>query len=258
MKWLQELLGEPPGASASVVNSAGPASVATGEPQPDLPPSSDRGVESASPPPAVASETEAPPVASVPETSDASPVAETAPASVAPDLAAVGPAIVERLSQLVASQQQLQALFDSRIHSDEVQGKSVERLSDELRDYKANFIRQQMQPLLKELIFCYDFVTNEVQRLRSPEPTGNADPLRSLDMLGQMLMDVLFKYDVEPYRGEGDQFDPKVQQCSRTVPTEVEEQDKKIASAGATGFQSPTGIIRREQVTVYKFRPAAK
>lgn len=198
------------------------------------------------------------PAPPVPSATVDTPLSAEVSATTAETGAAANGELAARLADMVQLQHELKALFESRIHSDEVQGKSVERLSDELRDYKANFIRQQMLPLLKELIFCYDFATGEAQRLRNPEPTGNADPLRSLDMLGQMLIDVLFKYDVEPYRCAGEQFDPKEQQCSRTVPTDIDTEDKKIAGTGATGFRSPTGIIRREQVTVYKFRPAAK
>ena len=52
------------------------------------------------------------------------------------------------LQDLASKQDELRNLFESRIRSDEVQLKALERLHDQLREYKNNFIRQEMQPLL--------------------------------------------------------------------------------------------------------------
>jgi molecular chaperone GrpE (heat shock protein) len=69
-----------------------------------------------------------------------------------------------------------------------------------------------------------------------------------------MLTDVLFKYDVEPYRSEDEFFDRTSQQCLRTVATNVEADDKKIAIRGVTGYREGKTILRKEQVTVYKYQ----
>jgi molecular chaperone GrpE (heat shock protein) len=70
-----------------------------------------------------------------------------------------------------------------------------------------------------------------------------------------MVADVLSKYDVEPYRVPGPDFDRREQQCVRTVPTSVEADEKKIAAVGAVGFRLADQIVRKEQVTVYKYAP---
>jgi molecular chaperone GrpE (heat shock protein) len=82
---------------------------------------------------------------------------------------------------------------------------------------------------------------------------------QALAHLKQMVEDVLFKYDVEPYRGETDEFDRKVQQCVQTVPTTNEADDKKVAAVGHVGFKSASAetVIRKEQVTVYKYSPTS-
>ena len=70
-----------------------------------------------------------------------------------------------------------------------------------------------------------------------------------------MVADVLAKYDVVPYRCPGPEFDRREQQCVRTVPTTVETEEKKIAVVGAIGFRLADLIVRKEQVTVYKYSP---
>lgn len=169
--------------------------------------------------------------------------------------------LMPKVEEVVTRQQDLLRMFESRLRSDDVQAKALERLHDELRQYKTNFIRQEMAPLFKDVIFCHDFVTKELARLKQAQPDAGVAALpacRSFEMLGQMLLDLLFKYDIEPFRMEGEQFDAKRQQCAQTIPTDDAARDKVIADQGVVGFQSPDGIIRREQVSVYKYKaPAA-
>jgi molecular chaperone GrpE (heat shock protein) len=170
----------------------------------------------------------------------------------------LGESLQSLLQPVSDSQKALQEQFAARIRSDEVQAKALETLHDDLKQYKANFVRQQMLPLLKEVIFCHDFVAAQVSRAAG-EAQGESSPAASaLAATRQMLLDLLFKYDVEPYQGESEMFDPKIQQCARTVPTGRAEADKTIAGRTQTGFRSPDGIVRREQVTVYKFTPGAE
>jgi molecular chaperone GrpE (heat shock protein) len=158
------------------------------------------------------------------------------------------------LQDLGSKQDELRLLFESRIRSDEIQAKALERLSDQLRDYKTNFIRQEMQPLLRDLIYCYDFAADEAERAgQEGPPPSPKEVAHAFNHLKQMVADVLAKYDVEPYRVEGPDFDRREQQCVRTVPTAIEADEKKIAVVGAIGFRLAEQIIRKEQVTVYKY-----
>lgn len=164
--------------------------------------------------------------------------------------------LLETRQALTTEQRNLNELFSTRLRSDEAQGRAVEKLHDELRQYKANFIRQQLLPLLKEVIFCHDFVVAQINRLESNADAGAATA--PLDATRQMLIDLLFKYDVEPFRTEDERFDPKSQQCTQTFATPEAESDKTVAARGLPGFRGPDGIVRREQVTVYKFTPGAQ
>jgi molecular chaperone GrpE (heat shock protein) len=162
------------------------------------------------------------------------------------------------LQELGSKQEELRALFEARIRSDEVQAKALERLSDQLRDYKTNFIRQEMQPLLRDLIYCYDFAADEADRAGREGPPPTIQEIgHAFNHLKQMVADVLAKYDVEPYRAAGPDFDRREQQCVRTVPTANEADEKKVAVVGAIGFRLAEQVIRKEQVTVYKYTPGA-
>jgi molecular chaperone GrpE (heat shock protein) len=158
--------------------------------------------------------------------------------------------------ELRGEQAELRKLFESRIHSDEVQARSLERLHHELQASRKQIQRAEMAPLLKDIVFCHDFVTRELERDdASDQPL---DRRSAFEVLGQMLLDVLFKYDVEPFRSESDEFDRTLQQCVRTEHTTELEKDRRIATYGLTGFRSEDRIIRREQVTVYRYRPGSE
>jgi hypothetical protein len=255
MKWLQGLLKESKeGEGSTPMSSDSSAVVEENPPAVDSPPPA---AEAALLDPALA----APVVPDVSEqglTPEAVPVIDLAP-------------LLGRLEEVGTRQNDLLQLFESRLKSDDVQGKMMERLHDELQQHKSNFVRQAMTPLLKEVIFCHDFAVQQGDKLRNggQEESGVA----ALEALRQMLVDVLFKFDVEPYRGEDEvettsgttvlspSFDPRTQQCLRTLPTDQPELDKRIASRGACGFRSGEAILRRELVSVYKYsgspRPAA-
>jgi molecular chaperone GrpE (heat shock protein) len=164
--------------------------------------------------------------------------------------------VVVELKDLSQRQSELSELFESKIRSDETQSKALEKLHDQLRDYKANFIRQEMMPLLRDLIYCYDFADDEAVRARKDAtPQTSEGTARTFDHLRQMVADVLAKYDVEPFRISGSEFDRREQQCVRTVPTGETADDKKVAAVGAIGFRLGEQIVRKEQVTVYKYAP---
>ena len=161
------------------------------------------------------------------------------------------------LQDLSAKQDGLRELFEARIRSDEVQAKALEHFHDQVREYKTNFIRQEMQPLLRDLIYCYDFAADEVERAsRVGSLPTSLETARAFDHLRQMVADILSKYDVEPYRCPGPDFDRREQQCVRTIPTAIEGDEKKVAAVGAIGFRLADLIMRKEQVTVYKYNPA--
>ncbi len=169
-----------------------------------------------------------------------------------PEAEAVPPA--DTTAELQAEQVALRKLFESRIHSDEVQARALERLHNELQASRKQLQRSEMAPLLKDIIFCQDFVTRELER--DEESTSSADWRKSFEVLGQMLLDVLFKYDVEPFRSDSAEFDRSMQQCVRTENTTDEDQDRQIATCGLIGFRTEERILRREQVTVYRYRPS--
>lgn len=267
MKWLQSLRREPmeDSGNSSVVTDRTADQMAAATPATEpavVPPASVEQTQSASASDDLTAGGQ--PQSSVAASTEKTPIGpdEEAPATSRPDATAIVELLGEMQAQfgafrqeLSAGQQALNDQFATRLRSDEAQARAVEKLHDELRQYKTNFVRQQLLPLLKEVIFCHDFVSAQIEKLSAAGEATSA--VRPLEATQQMLIDLLFKYDVEPYRSEGETFDPKWQQCTHTVPIGRAEGDKSIAARGLTGFRAPEGVVRREQVSVCKFTPGA-
>ena len=165
--------------------------------------------------------------------------------------------VVIGLQDVAAKQDELRELFEARIHPTRFRPRPWSVFTIRSGEYKTNFVRQEMQPLLHNLIYCYDVAADEVERAnRAGPPPTPQETARAFDHLRQMVGDVLAKYDVEPYRCPGPEFDRREQQCVRTVPTTVEADEKKVAVVGAIGFRLADLIVRKEQVTVFKYTPA--
>jgi molecular chaperone GrpE (heat shock protein) len=160
-----------------------------------------------------------------------------------------------RLDALAGEQAALRELFHARLRNDEVQNRSLDRLLAELGDYKADFIRRRMLPLLREVIDCHDLAHREARRLSASavSPPEAESTRKSLEVLAQMLRDLLARHDVEAYESDGTDFDPKTQQCTRTVPTHDPALDKRIAENIVPGFRTEGALVRRELVAVYRY-----
>lgn len=172
--------------------------------------------------------------------------------------------LLASLADVASQQRDLQQLFESKLRSDEVQGKALEKLHDELQQYKTNFVRQSLTPLLKEVIFCHDFVVQQANKIapaNTDVPPAPDAASKALDAVRQMLLDLLYKFDVEPFRNESGTdgaFDPRTQQCLKTLPTDQPDLDKRVAEQGACGFRSGETILRRELVIVYKYSGSSR
>jgi GrpE protein len=62
---------------------------------------------------------------------------------------------------------------------------------------------------------------------------------------------IAYRQRVEPFRNEGEDFDPRGQRAVTTVPTDDPERSKTIAGRLRPGFQAGDKVIRPEIVSVH-------
>lgn len=141
----------------------------------------------------------------------------------------------------------LQSQFDREVRAEASRERIVDRLHAELQEYKQDLMLKVQRPIFVDLIQLHDDV-GKMAAAQPPDAEGFRDALGSIQTA---LEDVLYRQGVEPFRVEGDAFDPRRQRAVTTVPTPDPALARTVAARLRPGFQSGEKVIRPEMVTVY-------
>ena len=180
---------------------------------------------------------------------EAEPEPETAAAE--PSFAAVAGGLHEAIDRLGARVQErlagLQAQFDREVRAEAARERIVDRLHAELQEYKQDLMLKVQRPIFVDLIQLHD----DVGKMAAAQPADAEGFRGTLESIQTALEDVLYRQGVEPFRVDGDAFDPRRQRAVSTVPTPDPALARTVAARLRPGFQSGDKVIRPEMVTVY-------
>jgi molecular chaperone GrpE len=117
-----------------------------------------------------------------------------------------------------------------------------------LQEYKNDLILKIARPIFIDLIQLHDDMGKMADSLGDDRASGL---LRDFQ---QGIEDILYRQEVEPFRNEGEGFDPRRQRAVSTVSTDDPGRDKTIAARLRPGFAIGEKVIRLEWVSVYAMR----
>ena len=144
----------------------------------------------------------------------------------------------------------LQSQFDREVRAEANRERIVDRLHAELQEYKQDLLLKVQRPIFVDLIQLHDDV-GKMAQAAGPDAEGLRATLESIQTA---LEDILYRQGVEPFRADGDAFDPRRQRAVTTVPTPDPALAKTIAARIRPGFQSGDKVIRPEVVSVYTLK----
>ena len=144
----------------------------------------------------------------------------------------------------------LQGQFDREVRAEANRERIVDRLHAELQEYKQDLLMKVQRPIFVDLIQLHDDVGKMAAAL-APEAQ---DFRATLESIQTALEDVMFRQGVEPFRVEGDVFDPRRQRAVTTATTSDPALAKTIAARIRPGFQAGERVVRPEVVSVYTFK----
>jgi molecular chaperone GrpE len=162
-------------------------------------------------------------------------------------LEAIG-AMESRIDQRLAG---LQSLFDREIRAEATRERIVDRLHAELQEYKQDLLLKVQRPIFVDLIQLHDDIGKMMDAQQQEDSSRAADFRGTLESIRTAIEDILYRQGVEPFRVEGEEFDPRRQRAVSTVPTEEAGRNKTIASRLRPGFQAGDKLIRPEIVAVH-------
>lgn len=155
---------------------------------------------------------------------------------------------VARLGEQVSRKLEgLQSQFDREVRAEANRERIVDRLHAELQEYKQDLLLKVQRPIFVDLIQLHDDV-GKMAAAVAPDSEAFRGTLESIQTA---LEDVMYRQGVEPFRAEGEAFDPRRQRAVATVPTADPALAKTLAARIRPGFQAGDKVIRPEVVSVY-------
>jgi molecular chaperone GrpE (heat shock protein) len=134
---------------------------------------------------------------------------------------------------------------------------AFDRLYDEMRQYKDNFVMEVQRGLLTDLMMLYD----SIDRLRRHyETAGEADVSDLTENLAGLLVEaeeILARRGIDPFEAMSETLDRRTQKAMRSVPTSVAEEDLLVVERLKRGFMLGDKPFRKEQVVIKKYSPQA-
>jgi molecular chaperone GrpE len=159
--------------------------------------------------------------------------------------------VLDAIAQIGGRIERLQAVVDREFRAESSREKVVDRLHAELQEYKNDLLLKITRPIFIDLIQLHDDLG------KMAEAVAEGREIQLLRDVQQGLEDILYRQGVEPFRTEGETFDPRRQRAVSTVATDDPEQAKRIAARLRPGFFLEEKVIRPELVSVFALNRSA-
>jgi len=140
---------------------------------------------------------------------------------------------------------ELKELFQKKIQRDQIHREAYEKLYEEMRQYKDNFLLSALRPILLDLILLYDNIMRTEQAL--PENKEKIKPLK------EELLEILYRQDVEPISHSYQKYDRRIHRALKTVSVEDPARDGEIVEIVREGFWYRDQILRPQEVICCKY-----
>ena len=183
------------------------------------------------------------------------PLETTEPTAETPEAPCVEPDPVQQMQEALAH-------FGARLdqHLDETASCSrsaFDRLYEEMRQYKDNFVAEVQRGMLTELLVLYDSITKVAGFVKSGQAVEPSAVLANLEGLAVEAEEILARRGYEPVVELSEKLNIRTQKAVRTVPTDDPDEDMLVVERVRKGFASGDRVFRKEEVVVKKHSPKA-
>jgi molecular chaperone GrpE (heat shock protein) len=165
-----------------------------------------------------------------------------------------------RLEQLVeAHADRLLQTFQEKLAYDASKQIQIDRLHEELQQYRMGLVARNMRPLVLGIIRLHDDMGRLLNAMRE-KPAEELTPKKFFSLLEGLQEDVeilLGQNGIAVYRDPPGPFNPRRQKVLTKVRTEKELLSGMVAQSLRPGFEQGEEIVEKERVAVHEFVPPA-
>lgn len=165
--------------------------------------------------------------------------------------------ITEMLASHNTLLKELKSLIETRLSYDETKEKTIEKLHEELKLYRDNFISQSQKPIFIDLIMLYDDFMQVLSVFEEKQDMTKDDIAamrHNLHTIKEGLLEILYSREVTLYHKHPDFLDYKLHKTIGTVPTSIESENNQVAKIVKPGFCWNGKTLRPEEVIIKKYR----
>lgn len=165
--------------------------------------------------------------------------------------------ITEMLASHNVLLEEVKSLIETRLSYDETKEKTIEKLHEELKLYRDNFIFQSQKPIFIDLIMLYDDFMQVLSVFEEKQDMTKDDIAamrHNLHTIKEGLLEILYSREVTLYHKHPDFLDYKLHKTIGTVPTSIESENNQVAKIVKPGFCWNGKTLRPEEVIIKKYR----
>lgn len=159
-------------------------------------------------------------------------------------------ALLESAARVEGQLSALNETVEKRLRYDQAKESAFDRLYAELDATKKQAASEELRPLFIDLALLYDRIDAASHTLAQPDRAATAALL--VHTLGEELLEILCRREVELIQPLSNTFDATIQRAIGTEPAESETENNQIARVVRRGFRHCHRLLRPEEVIVKK------
>ena len=143
--------------------------------------------------------------------------------------------------------------FNKRIANDFAKDKALDKLYEQLDNYKNSFVQKAIKPFIHDLILYYDRINNNLLHLENDNIDENV--LSTIKMFKDELLEIFSRNGIEPMTKSeiGSRFNPEKSNAIKKIKTDDENNHLTIKDILQEGFIQNNKTLRPEVVAIYTF-----
>lgn len=143
----------------------------------------------------------------------------------------------------------LETQFQQKISRDANMKEAFDRLYEEMKQYKEDFLFEAMRPVLTDLVLLHDNV------IRFHKSLEDIKAQKSMEFIKEEILEILYRRNVEPVlASENGKLDRKTQRAVKTIPTTSPSEEGDIVEVIREGFWRGERIFRPQDVVAKKYQ----
>ena len=155
--------------------------------------------------------------------------------------------IAQRMTAFEGHLNKLTHYFNDRFREDKVKEQAFDTLYEDLKKYRDNFLFQAQKPVFKSLVILHD----DAQKMAESMPDDEGR--EKFNMLREMLLELLYRNDVEVMDERPERFDRDRQKAIRREFTDDPARDYMVKEVVREGFMWADRILRPQEVVVLRY-----